>query len=333
MKNKSLNWVRVFILILLFGANFLFAQQGSTAAQFLKIGVDARSAGMGEAGIADVSDVSAVFWNPARLVYVPGISVMLSHLNWIGEISHNFAGLVLPLRNSVIGINLIVLDLGETEITTLEQPRGTGSFYDASDFSLGITYSRWMTDKFSVGISAKYIRQSIRNEVANGIAFDIGTSLNVGISGLNIAMALTNYGAGMRMRGDDLIIPFSPGPAATPIKAQLETLEFPLPTNFRIGIAFQLVGPKSVFMASESSQLLAVIDGNHPIDEVERGNFGLEYSWREMAMLRVGYKYRYSEQGLTFGGGVRLLKISIDYALTRFGLLGNVSRFTASIRF
>lgn len=333
MKKKRLNWNKVLVLIILCGPHFLSAQQGSTAAQFLKIGVDARSAGMGEAIIAEVADASAVFWNPARLVNVQGISVLLSHMNWIGEISHNFAGFALPLGNSAIGVKLIALDLGETEITTLEQPRGTGSFYSASDFALGITYARWMTDRFSVGISAKYIRQTIHNEVANGVSFDIGTSLNIGISGLTLAMALTNFGTEMRMSGDDLIIPFSPGPAATPIKAQLETLQFPLPTNFRIGIAFQLVGPKSLFFPSESSRVIAVLDGNHPIDEVERGNFGIEYSWRESVMLRVGYKYRYSEQGFTYGGGVQLSKITVDYAFTQFGLLGNVSRFTAGIRF
>lgn len=314
------------------------AQQGSTAAQFLKIGVDARAAGMGEAVVANVTDVSAIFWNPAGLVYMPRLSIMFSHNDWIADLSHNFIGIAFPLGHSTaLGFSFTSLNMGEIEITTIEEPNGTGSFFDASDLAIGVTLARRLTDRFSVGVSVKYVRQTIQNEVANGVSFDIGSNLDVGISGLHLGMALTNYGASMKMQGDDLIIPFKPGPAATPIKAQLETLSWPLPTNFRIGIAFELMGPESIFMSSEDSRLVFAADGNHPIDEVERGNFGVEYSWKEIFFIRTGYKYRYSDQGVNYGGGVRLRfgksRLSLDFALSRFNILDNAQRFTFQFQF
>ncbi len=315
----------------------LAAQQGSTAAQFLKIGIDARAAAMGEAAVATAADVSALYWNPAGLARSSALTVLISHAAWISDLSHNFIGIAIPLGDNAFGASLTSLTMGETEITTLEQPQGTGSFYDASDFALQISYARRMTDRLMIGVSAKYIRQSIVNEVATGVAFDIGTSLDIGISGLRLAMAFTNYGTGMQMQGDDLVIPYYPGPASTPIKAFLETREFPMPTNFRIGIAFELIGQRSLFLSSESSTVVMAVDGNHPIDAVERGNFGLEYVWDRLITLRAGYKYRYPEQGWSYGGGVRLdaggSSINIDYALTQFGVLDNVHRFSFQFGF
>ncbi len=313
------------------------AQQGSTAAQFLKIGVDARAAGMGQAVIATVSDISALYWNPAGLVLSPLRGLMFSHAAWFAEMKHDFVGISIPLPSAAIGIGVIALNMGETEITTIEQPMGTGSYYDASDLAITLTYARQMTDKFSVGLTVKYIRQSINNETANGIGFDIGTSLRIGYSGLTLAMALTNYGAGMRMRGDDLIIPYQPGPVASPIKAQLETREFPLPTNFRIGIAFELLGRASRLWAAEHSSLIMAIDANHPIDEEERANIGWEYRWKNRIMLRAGYKLNYSEQDFSYGFGLRIgsgkQAMVLDYAQTRFGMLGNVHQFSAQLIF
>ncbi|RMD91383.1 MAG: hypothetical protein D6813_07770 [Calditrichaeota bacterium] len=314
------------------------AQQGSTAAQFLKIGIDARAAGMGEAVVANVTDVSAIFWNPAGLVHVPRVSFMFSHNDWIADLSHDFIGIAFPLgHSSALGVSFVTLNMGEIEINTIEEPNGTGSFFDASDLAVGITFSRRLTDRFSVGVSAKYVRQSIQNEVANGVSFDIGSYLDVGVSGLHLGMALTNYGTSMKMQGDDLVIPFKPGPAATPIKAQVETLTWPLPTNFRIGIAFELMGPESIFMSSEDSRLVFAADGNHPIDEVERGNFGVEYSWKKTFFIRAGYKYRYSDQGINYGGGIRLnfgkTHLFLDFALSRFDILDNAQRFTFQFQF
>ena len=60
-------------------------------------------------------------------------------------------------------------------------------------------------------------------------------------------------------------------------------------------------------------------------------NIGLEYSFKKMANIRLGYLYNYDERGLTFGGGVEIGPISIDYALTPFGIFDDVSRLSIGI--
>jgi len=44
-----------------------FGKTGTAALQFLKLGVDARAIGMGEAYTAVSDDISSVYWNPAGL--------------------------------------------------------------------------------------------------------------------------------------------------------------------------------------------------------------------------------------------------------------------------
>ena len=57
---------------------------GSAGLLFLRSGIDARSAGMGETGVASAGDASAVYWNPALLALAGGTQVGLQHMEMYG---------------------------------------------------------------------------------------------------------------------------------------------------------------------------------------------------------------------------------------------------------
>ena len=65
-------------------------KRGTTAAQFLKIGVDARATAMGNAFTAMNGDLSNIYWNPAGLAYIDGIQVMFGNSPWIAETNFNY---------------------------------------------------------------------------------------------------------------------------------------------------------------------------------------------------------------------------------------------------
>jgi len=312
------------------------SKAGTSAAPFLSIGVGARAIGMGEAYVGLSNDVLALYWNPGGLTLIDGVSFTTTHTEWFAGLTHDFAGISVPLGNGTIGASVTFLMSDDIEITTLQEPEGTGLFYDATDVAFGISYAHNLLEIFSVGITGKYIQQKLVNETASSIAIDIGTVLNTGFKGIRIGMSLTNLGGAMKMDGPDLVIPYNVGGnvAITPdIKAQLSTEEWPLPTNFRIGVAMDLIGQLgNSFIPNETSRLTLAIDGNHPTDNEERGNIGVEYSWNNTLALRTGYKFNYSEQGITFGGGLNVglgdALIAVDYALAEFGDLGFVHRFT-----
>jgi hypothetical protein len=68
-----------------------FGKVGTVGMQFLKLGVDARAIGMGEAYTAVTDDISSVFWNPAGLAPSFQNQVFFSHTNWPADIMQEYA--------------------------------------------------------------------------------------------------------------------------------------------------------------------------------------------------------------------------------------------------
>ncbi len=332
------------LLLLVFQINTYcggFSKVGTSVAQFLKIGVGARASAMGESFAAVSNDVTALYWNPAGITNINSISFGASHSQWLAEIYHNFAGIVIPLSSSdVIGISATSLTTNEEEVTTVEQPDGTGMYYDVSDISIGLTYARALTDRFSVGLTVKYIQQNMYNVSAQTIALDLGTYLKTGFHNLVVAMSVSNFGGNMQLEGRDLIAlvdinknisgEYNPD-------AFLKTEAYPLPLNFRVGIAMDLIGGIDPIIPSEFYRVTLAVDGNHPNDNNERVNIGGEFAWDEMLFARIGYKINYDVENWTFGAGVKVSTgsqdVSFDYAMVDYYDLGTVSRFSFQIRF
>jgi len=318
-----------------------FSKVGTTAAQFLKIGVGARAMGLGGSFTALANDVTSLYWNPAGITNINNFSLAVSHSEWFADISHDFAGVVLPLSTSdIIAINVVALNTGEQEVTTVIQPEGTGVFYDVSDLSIGLSYARALTDRFSVGLTVKYIQQNLYNESASTFAVDIGTTLRTGFHDLIIAMSLSNFGGNMKLEGRDLItisnINNQDSRGYNP-DARLKTEPWPLPLMFRVGIAMDLIGGSDPFIDSEMNRFTMAIDGVHPNDNTEKVNIGGEYAWNETVFARLGYKINYDVEKWTFGVGVKVdfgtQQAGFDYALIDFRDLGKVSQFSLELNF
>ncbi len=331
------------IVILLFSPSGFcgFSKVSTAAAQFLKIGVGARAMGMGESFVAVANDATTLYWNPAGLTNLQSTSLVVSHSLWFADIYHDFAAMAIPLgRQGVVGMSAIALNTNEQEITTIEQPDGSGIYYDVSDIALGVSYARSLTDRVSTGMTVKYIQQNAYNETASSVAIDVGTYLQTGYHGLAIAMCVSNFGGSMRLEGRDLIALVDindqlDGNYRT--DAQLKTESWPLPLNFRVGIAMDLMGGSDPLFPNSNNRFTIAIDGNHPNDNNERVNIGGEYGWKEMLFARVGYKINYDVEKWTFGGGLKFKlgrqKMAVDYAYVDFGDLGAVSRFSVEMTF
>ena len=317
-----------------------FSKVGTAAAQFLKIGVGARAMGMGGTFTAIASDVSTIYWNPSGIANLNRTSIGFTHSQWFADISHDFAGVIVPLSSSdFLAVQATTLNTGEQEVTTVEKPEGTGVFYDVRDLAIGLSYARQLTDRFSVGISAKYVMQTLYNEQASSLTLDIGSYLRTGFHGLIIGMAISNFGGSMQLEGRDLITitdmnkdisgNYNPD-------AMLTTQEYPLPLIFRVGLAMDFVGGVDPIIASESNRFTLALEGTHLNDNNERFNIGVEYSWTETVFLRGGYKLNYDSENWAFGAGINIpiggQNVVFDYAYIEFKDLGNVSQFSLELR-
>ncbi len=314
-------------------------KKGTTAAQFLKIGIGARAAAMGESQVADVNDASAIFWNPAGMAKLKGNELMLVRTNWLADIRYDFAGLVVPMHSiGTFGLFYSGLTMGEMKVRTEYKPEGTGELFTASSIALGLSYARNMTERFSFGITAKYIREQIWHESASTMAIDVGIVYLTTFKNLRLGMAISNYGGKMQMDGKDLLTfkdidPNLKGNNENVI-AKLNTEKFDIPLLFRIGFAYDPV-------KTDFQRITMSIDGITPNDFNEYLNLGMEYAFRETVFLRAGYRglgVSSLEGGMSVGGGLQYkvnggLGLKIDYAYVDYGRLNNVQRFSLSLVF
>lgn len=148
---------------------------GTSAATFLRIPVGARATGMGSSFVSMIDDPTALYWNPSVIASVNSNALVVDHSLWMPGIYFDFVGLVIPVEDlGVFGISITILHTDEMEVTTVEEPMGTGETFTASSFAIGFSYSRYLTDRFSIGGTFKYIQETIFNSAATGIAFDVG---------------------------------------------------------------------------------------------------------------------------------------------------------------
>jgi hypothetical protein len=318
--------VLLLVLSLAGTASAELSKTGSAGAQFLKIGVGSKYQGMGEASVASVNDVYAMYWNPAGLVEVENMAVSFTNVNWLLDIDLNYVAAAKYFEDvGVFGISAAILSMDDQEITTFVEEDGTGSYYSAASYAVGITYARQLTDRFAFGGTVKYIEERIHNERARGYAFDFGTLLYTGFRSLRLGMSISNMGPNMKFTWTDLDVRYNQ------VSSQLKTTPYDLPMLFKVGLAYDFIfGPKSLVTLSA--------DLRHPNDNIQQGNLGAQFAYDEKFFLRGGYKLNYDEESLSLGGGLIAnvsseTRLYIDYAWQDFGRLEATHKFSVGFTF
>jgi long-subunit fatty acid transport protein len=313
-------------------SSFAVSKAGTSAAQFLKIGIGPRATAMAGTftGLAD--DVTALYWNPAGIAWLKNRRFMAAHSEWFADINHEFAGLTLPISaSSALGVSFTALSTPDMEQTTIDQPDGTGIFFDVQDISIGLSYARRMTERFSFGATVKYIQQKLFNETAQTFAVDLGGILHTGFKGMRLGITMNNFGGKLRLDGRDLIVSYEDTPA------KLETQNWPLPISFRIGLAIDIIGLREGFILQESQRLTFLVDGYNVNDATETMSMGLEYGWNENFFLRGGYRINHDLEsfsgGLGFQFPVQRIMVQADYAISSMGDLGYIQRIGLGLHF
>ena len=330
-----------FILLNLAQGQFVsnVSKVGITAATFLEIEVGARAIGMGGAFVAVANDATAIFWNPAGIARLPRGEAILIHTNWLVETNFDFSGIVIPAGYmGSFAVSVTSLGTDEMEVRTVLKPEGTGEKFSYGDLSAGLSYAKNLTDRFSIGINAKYISQRIWHMEAKGYALDIGTLFRTQFNGMVIGMTISNFGASLKLEGRDVFVNYDEAPqfggSNDRIPASKLTDKFPLPLLFRVGVAMDI-------LKSGSSRLTIAADAAHPNNNTEYINTGMEYVFNKNLALRFGYKNLFTldtEEGFTAGFGTKLklpggVALKIDYAYQDFGRLQNAQRFSLGLEF
>ena len=313
-------------------------KRGTTAADFLTIPVGARATAMGNAITASVSDATAIYWNPGGLANIESGGLTVEYAQWLAGIDFNFVSLVIPTRAGAIGFGITSMRSQDMEVTTVEQQNGTGETFTAGSYAVALTYSRKLTDRFSMGGSAKLVNERIWNSTASGVALDLGTMFVTPFKGIRLGASITNFGSKMQIGGDDLLIrvDIDPNNAGNneSNRALLKTDEFDLPLTMRIGLAGEV-------FQNEFSRLTLAVDALNPNNSEQYVNVGAEMAFMgELLKIRGGYSELFLDDAIrsfTVGGGLQYgfgtLHFTMDYAFEAQEYFSGVNRFTLSVNF
>ncbi len=342
---RTIIFIFIFYVILGVGNNIVAQEKnvskvGTTAAPFLSIETGARAIGMGGAFVAVSNDITSLYWNPAGLARLSTAGeATFSHTDWILDVNHDYAAVGLSLGSfGALGLSFTALTMGEMEVRTLLYSEGTGEKFGASDIAIGASYARNLTDRFSIGFTAKYVNQSLWHMSASSFALDVGTMFTTQLNGMRIGMSITNFGNKMRLEGSDVQVPIDIDTQKygnnNKIVANMKTDSWSLPLLFRFGVAMDVI-------KTYHQRWTLAADAMHPNDNSEYLNLGTEYALNENVFLRAGYKNLFmtdNEEGLTVGMGLAYkfygnVKLKIDYAYADFGVLENVQRLSFALEF
>ncbi len=320
---------------------------GTTAAQFLGIAVGPKAAAMGGAYVASREDVSLLYWNPGAFSQAGRSQVEFSNTDWlVGTKFRWFGGMYNIDGENAVGLSFTQLDYGEEDVTTVELPEGNGQRWSANDLAIAVSYSRNLTDRFSLGMSAKYISQSIWNETASTFAFDLGLLFVTGFNDMRLGVTMTNFGGDLRLDGRDLLqkVDIDPNNSGSnkDLVGSLKTDPWSLPLTFRVGVAMDVVRDEDV-------RVTVAADAIRPTDASESVNIGGEIGWKDAVFLRGGFKSALGagttlssredvQEGLTLGAGLKyrqegVATLEVHYAYTSFGVFGNLNTIAVAIGF
>ncbi len=315
------------------------SRAGTSAAQFLKLGAGARAAALGGAFVAFSGDVSTLYWNPAGAAAAQRRTLQVCYTDLYLDLKYGFVGYIEPLGPlGVLGLHACYLHAGDTEITTLLEPNGTGEFYSVHSVAVGLSYARALTDRLAVGVTGKFVQESIYHESAQTLAFDGGMQFATGLFGTTLGVCLSNYGGKLQMYGEDLWVDLEPIPVeGRGGQYQLRTERWPLPASIRLGAMTELIGPAGQLLTRAQDRLLVGLDFVDANDAPIRANFGAEYFWRQLLAFRLGYHSGYDTPWLSLGGGLHYRFASwllqFDYAFVDYKDLGGTNQFSIGVAF
>lgn len=297
----------IILVLLILRFNSLNAQIPQEAERagcsFLKFGMGARAAGMGEAFTSISGDISSVYWNPAGLAKLDGVWATFMHNRWFQDISTEFFASAFNVSNNTFAFSFTlntVPDIERRETATSE-PLG---YFDAHQAAFGATWAKEFAKKIDLGLTFKWLYEKIDIHSASGIGFDLGGIYSLR-DNLKLGLVILNLGP----------------------KMKFEEQKYSLPTSYKLGAVF---GGKDNYLKGNYRVALDLVK---PKDEEVAVHTGGEYDLPQNFSLRLGYEFGYDEKGFTFGLGFKIKKYGIDYAFVPYSSdLGNTHRISLNVK-
>ena len=276
---------------------------GTSSANFLNLGTDARTIALGGAGTSWARGTSALFWNPSGLAGWEGTEASFTHAEHFQSIRYENLGWAKGRGDFGYGFALKGLYLSDLEERTgpADTPISTfGAYFLTPSLTIAKTLARGLAG----GATLKLVYQGIGADHAVAVAADVGVGYTAA-NGLSAGAAFDNVGTKVRFVNES----------------------YSLPVRFRGGLGFA-PPRRRVRFAADFGDIFA---------EGWEVDLGVEAAVTERFFVRTGYASGVRENGglSGFNAGLGLVvgDLDVDYAVRTFGVLGLSHHFSLTYNF
>ena len=298
---------------------------------FQLVSISPKASGMGEAFYTVGIGAESMFYNPAGLAETPQtFDVAIDYTQWIADINYLGGAVAYNMGNwGAVGVSILSVDYGTIYGTQLDPSKTSASGYietgvlsNVGAYSVGLSYAKAISDKFSIGGSMRYVVQNLGQNVfadgasrrnnASKLVFDAGVKYKTGFHDFSFGMAIRNFSSNIKR----------------------EAIDEQLPLAFTMGAAIDVLG---FFSQEKEQKLICAIDFLHSNSFSERINIGAEYRFFGFASIRAGYQTNRDIASWSAGAGVNTslagYDLEINYSISKMDIFNNVNRLSVNFAF
>ena len=324
----------------------------TTAVPFLTIAADARSAGMGDMGVATSTDAFSQQWNPAKFAFADRkMGIGVSYTPYLESIITDISLLNASYYNkindqSAFALSLRYFTLGEIELRQFANDPGT--LAKPNELAFDGSYSLKLSPTFSMSVGGRFIRSNLKLPQNGDVDSQAASSFAVDVSGYYRSREIAYNSFDGRWRAG-----FNFSNLGGKIQYDEGGQENFLPTNLKAGLGFDFILDQDnvIGLTTEFNKLLVPtpqdFNNDGTIDAADNDEYqqigffsgitksfgdapdgfgeelkeftwalGAEYTYQDSFMIRTGYFNESEEKGsrkfFTLGAGFKFKAAQID---------------------
>jgi hypothetical protein len=296
----------------------------TTAVPFLRISPDARSGGMGDAGIAISPDANSGFWDLGKLPFAKQTDAIgLTYTPWLKDIASDVylataSGYHKLDEDQAFSASLRYFNLGTIQFTDAQgSTLGSGRPHE---FAFDLGYSRKVSSTLGIGVALRYINSSLAKGAGgtSGVVYKAGNTIAADLSlygnntaddgaGLTYGLTLSNLGGKIGYTSNALSKDFIPANLGAGIGY---TWVFQEQNKFTLALDINKLLVPSVpeYNPDDTSGFQQALDDYHNqsvfsswfksfSNKAISASLGAEYVYNDQFALRAGYYKETKEMG------------------------------------
>lgn len=274
-------------------------RNGQSGATELLVNPGGRSTGVFGMDVANTIGSEAMRVNIAGLAKTEKMEIGIAYQRYLSGsgVGVTNGSLALALGNAgVFGVNIHSMNFGELTQTNYNNPDGGIGTFQPQFYNITLGFAKEFSNSIHAGVSATFVNEQVQNSRANGACFDAGVQYTTGRrDNFHFGITLRNVGTNMRFSGPAFA---NPNTALENENYQLNQSipqeAFQMPTYLTFGAAYDLYLDENRLRDDSSTPnhrltVMGAFTSNSFLSDYLGG--GLEYGFRNIVMLRAGYRY------------------------------------------